>query len=147
MPQIPLHYVDLRAFCYATEDEKRVEEALRTLLPEEFEIERVESEGHYGDRILVLSARVENADDVRHVLSRLADLESLDTLLGELDDRVTENTELFLRLDKQAAFEGEIRLGNGITFRAKVEAYPAKKEQAVENARDVLERLRDETEP
>ncbi len=145
MPQIPLHYVDLRTFCYATEDEKRVEEALRTFLPEEFEIERVESEGHYGDRILVLSARVENADDVRHVLARLADLESFDQLIDELDERVTENTELFLRLDKQAAFGGDVRLGDGITFRGKVEAYPAKKEQAVENAEDVLERLRDES--
>ncbi|QFU83680.1 RNA-binding protein [Natronorubrum aibiense] len=144
MPQIPLHYVDLRTFCYATEDEKRVEEALRTFLPEEFDIERVESEGHYGDRILVLSARVENADDVRHVLARLADLESFDQLIDELDERVTENTELFLRLDKQAAFGGDVRLGGGITFRAKVEAYPAKKDQAVENAREVLERLRDE---
>ncbi|ELZ21372.1 RNA-binding protein [Natrinema limicola] len=148
MPQIPLHYVDLRTFCYATEDEKRVEEALRTFLPdrddEPFEIERVESEGHYGDRILVLSARVENADDVRYVLSRLADLESFDDLIDELDERVTENTELFLRLDKQAAFEGDVRLGDGITFRGKVEAYPAKKEKAVENAEEVLERLRDE---
>ncbi|WP_137291666.1 RNA-binding protein [Natronorubrum halophilum] len=143
MPQIPLHYVDLRTFCYATEDEKRVEEALRTLLPEEFEIERVESEGHFGDRILVLSARVEKANDVRHVLSRLADLESFDELIDELDERVTENTELFLRLDKQAAFGEEIRLGDGITFRGKVEAYPAKKERAVENAEEVLERLRD----
>jgi RNA binding exosome subunit len=148
MPQIPLHYVDLRTFCYATEDEKRVEEALRTFLPdgddEPFEIERTESEGHYGDRILVLSARVENADDLRHVLSRLADLESFDELIDELDERVTENTELFLRLDKQAAFGGDIRLGDGITFRGKVEAYPAKKEQAVENAEAVLERLRNQ---
>ncbi len=148
MPQIPLHYVDLRTFCYATEDEKRVEGALRTFLPDRdddpFEIERVESEGHYGDRILVLSARVENADDVRYVLSRLADLESFDDLIDELDERVTENTELFLRLDKQAAFEGDVRLGDGITFRGKVEAYPAKKEKAVENAEEVLERLRDE---
>ncbi|WP_049921010.1 RNA-binding protein [Halopiger djelfimassiliensis] len=144
MPQIPLHYVDLRTFCYATEDEKRVEEALRTFLPEEFEIDRAESEGHYGDRILVLSARVENADDVRHVLSRLTALESFDRLIAELDDRVTENTELFLRLDKQAAFEGDVRLGDGITFRGKVEAYPATKSAAVENAETVLERLRDD---
>ena len=148
MPQIPLHYVDLRTFCYATEDEKRVEQALRTFLPERdgepFDLERTESEGHYGDRILVFSARVENADDVRHVLSRLADLESFDDLIDELDERVTENTELFLRLDKQAAFEGDVRLGDGITFRGKVEAYPAKKDKAVENAEDVLERLRDE---
>ncbi|ELY95979.1 RNA-binding protein [Natrialba taiwanensis] len=145
MPQIPLHYVDIRTFCYATEDEKRVEQALRTFLPEEFEIDRAETEGHYGDRILVLSARVENADDVRHVLSQLTELESFDTLLDELDDRVTENTELFVRLDKQAAFEGTVRVGDGIMFRAKVEAYPAKKEQALENARDVLERLRNES--
>ncbi|SDK69870.1 RNA-binding protein [Natronorubrum texcoconense] len=144
MPQIPLHYVDLRTFCYATEDEKRVEEALRTFLPEEFEIERAESEGHFGDRILVLSARVERADEVRHVLSRLADLESFDDLIDELDERVTKNTELFLRLDKQGAFAGDVRLGTGITFRGKVEAYPAKKEQAVENAEEVLERLRDD---
>ncbi|WP_312908799.1 RNA-binding protein [Natronosalvus caseinilyticus] len=141
MPQIPLHYVDLRTFCYATEDDKRVEAALRRFLPEEFEIDRVESEGHYGDRILVLSARVENADDVRHVLSQLTDLEAFDRLLAELDDRVTDNCELFLRLDKQAAFGGDVRLGEGITFRAKVEAYPAKKPQAVENAETVLEEL------
>ncbi len=144
MATIPLHYIDLRTFCYATEDEKRVEEALWTFLPEEFEIDRTESEGHYGDRILVFSARVENADDIRHVLSRLADLEEFSRLIDELDDRVTENTELFLRLDKQAAFSEEVRLGDGITFRAKVEAYPAKKAQAVENAEDVLERLRTE---
>ncbi|MFP8956403.1 RNA-binding protein [Natrialbaceae archaeon A-CW3] len=141
MPQIPLHYVDLRTFCYATEDDKRVEQALRRFLPDEFDIERVESEGHYGDRILVLSARVENADDVRHVLAQLTSLESFDRLITELDQRVTENCELFLRFDKQAAFGGDVRLGEGITFRAKVEAYPAKKEYAVENAEEVLEEV------
>lgn len=144
MGQIPLHYVDLRTFCYVTEDEKRVEEALRFLLPEETPIDRTESEGHYGDRILVLSARVENADDVRYVLSKLASGAEIDRLIDELDDRVTENTELFLRLDKQAAFNGRVELGAGITFRGKVEAYPAKKPQAVENAREVLDRLVDE---
>ncbi|WP_144901153.1 RNA-binding protein [Halobellus captivus] len=140
MPRIPFHYVDLRTFCYETEDEKRVESALRTFLPEEFEITRAESAGHHGDRIVVLSARVENADDVRHVLARLTELPEFDALLDELDDRVTDNTELFLRLDKQAAFRGDVRRGDGITLRAKVEAYPATKESAVGNAREALER-------
>ena len=71
MSSVPFHYVDLRAFCYATEDEKRVEGALRTFLPEEFPVDRAESEGHHGDRIVVLSARVENADGIRHVLDRV----------------------------------------------------------------------------
>ena len=138
MSSVPFHYVDLRAFCYATEDEKRVEAALRAFLPEEYPVDRVESEGHHGDRIVVLSARVENAADVRHVLDRIMELDDIDTVIGELDERVTDNTELFMHLDKQAAFGGDIALGEGITFRAKVEAYPATKEAAVENARDAL---------
>ncbi|MFC6904451.1 RNA-binding protein [Halalkalicoccus tibetensis] len=138
MAAVPLHYVDLRAFCYATEDEKRVEDALRTYLPEEAEVERIENEGHHGDRILVFSARVENADGIRHVLDQLRGSADLDRVRDQLDDRVTENCELFLYLDKQAAFGGEARLGEGITLRAKVEAYPAKKESAVENVREIL---------
>jgi RNA binding exosome subunit len=139
MPSVPFHYVDLRAFCYATEDEKRVEQALRTFLPEDTEIEHQTSEGHHGDRIVVLSARVERADEMRHVLSRLSDLDEIDRLYDELDERVDENCSLFLQLDKQAAFAGDVRLGDGLTVRSKVEAYPAKQEKAVANAREALD--------
>jgi RNA binding exosome subunit len=138
MAETPFHYVDLRAFCYATEDEARVERALRTLLPEEFPIDRAASEGYHGDRIVVLSARVENADDVRHVLDRLADLD-LDRVREELDDRVNDNCALFMRLDKQAAYGGRIERGEGLELRGKIEAYPAKKATAVENAAAALE--------
>jgi RNA binding exosome subunit len=138
---VPFHYVDLRAFSYATEDDRRVERALRTLLPEDVELDRAESTGHLGDPILVLSARVDRADEVRHVLGTLASAEDFDRIEAELDDRVTDNCELFVRLDKQAALGGEVRLGEGITLRAKVEAYPAKREHAVENAREALTAL------
>lgn len=143
MASIPFHYIDLRSFCYVTEDEERVEDALRTFLPEEFELQRTESEGHYGDRILVLSARVENADEMRTILDAFAELpdEELETVRDELDERVNENCTLFVTLDKQAAFSGEVTLGDGITLRAKVEAYPAKKESAIENVRDALDDL------
>ena len=139
MPRVPFHYIDLRTFCYATEDEKRVEAALRQFLPEEFEIDRVENTGHHGDRIVILSARVETADRMRVVLDQLAALDSIDRVLDELDERVDDNCSFFLRLDKQAAFNGLVRLGEGITFRAKVEAYPAKHEKAVANAREAIE--------
>jgi len=143
MASVPLHYVDLRAFCFVTEDDERVEATLRTFLPEEFPIERAQSEGYHGDRILVLSARVENADDIRTVLDTVADLpaDDLDSVRAELDERVDENCSLFVTLDKQAAYNGEVRLGEGITLRAKVEAYPAKHETAVENARELFARL------
>ncbi|PSQ05299.1 hypothetical protein BRC92_02425 [Halobacteriales archaeon QS_4_69_31] len=141
MSSVPLHYVDLRAFCYATEDDERVEAALRTFLPEDVDIERATSEGHHGDRILVLSARVERADGMRCVLDRVAEVDDLDAVVAELDDRVDENCAFYLTLDKQAAYRGEVRRGDGITLRSKVEAYPAKREHAVENVRELFESL------
>ena len=140
---VPFHYLDLRAFCYATEDQKRVETALRTFLPEDHPIDRTESEGHHGDRIVVLSARVENADGIRHVLDRLTELADIDRIVAELDERINENNALFVRLDKQAAFGGRVELGEGLTLRGKVEAYPARREAAIENAREAFEELLD----
>jgi RNA binding exosome subunit len=139
MAAVPFHYIDLRAFCYATEDEQRVETALRTYLPEDVELQRQVSEGHQGDRIVVLSARVETADEMRVVTDRLADLDDLDAVVDELDERVDDNCSFFLTFDKQAAFEGRVARGDGITLRAKVEAYPANKSAAVENTREFLE--------
>lgn len=143
MASVPFHYVDLRTFCYATEDEKRVEQALRRYLPEEYDVERVENTGHHGDRIVVLSARVDNADDVRHVLRQLSELPDIETVVAELDQRVDDNCSFFLRLDKQQAFKGVVTRGDGLTLRAKVEAYPAKKDAAVENAREALAQARE----
>lgn len=135
---VPLHYLDLRAFCYGTEDESRVEDALRTLLPEEVGVERMSSEGHHGDTIVVLSARVERTDQIRHVLSRLREAGLLEVVGDEIDDRLDDNNSLFVHLDKQAAAQGDLRLGEGIAVRAKVEAYPATREAALENVREVL---------
>jgi len=145
MSAVPFHYVDLRAFCYATEDEKRVEAALRTFLPEDVEIEREETEGHHGDRILVLSVRLERADEVRHVLSALARLDDFQRLIDELDQRVDDNCAFFIQLDKQAAYKGDVELGTGLMLRGKVEAYPAKKEKAVETAEEALQELAEES--
>ena len=141
MSAVPFHYVDLRAFCYATEDERRVAAALRTFLPEDADLEREETEGHNGDRILVLSVRLERADEVRHVLSRLAEMDDLDGLLDELDERIDDNCAFFLGLDKQAAYGGDVRLGDGLMLRGKVEAYPAERERAIETAETALEEL------
>jgi len=146
MSNVPFHYIDLRAFCYETEDEKRVADALRTLIPgddegsgDEIELERETTEGHHGDRILVLSARLERADDIRYALSKLRDSPDLDTITEELDKRVAEDCSFFVHLDKQAAYrKGKAELGDGISLRGKVEAYPAKRESAIENAREAL---------
>lgn len=135
---LPFHYVELRAFCYATEAEARVAAALRTLVPEDAEIERAAGEGHFGDPIVILSTRLERADDVRYVFSRLREHLDFEAISAELPDRIDDNNALYLTLDKGAAVGGAIRLGDGITVRAKVEAYPATRERAIENVREAL---------
>jgi hypothetical protein len=142
---VPFHYVDLRAFCYATEDEKRVGDAIRTFLPgdADLELDRQVTEGFHGDRILVLSVRLERADEMRHVLSTLAELDDIEGVVAELDQRVDDDCTFFLAVDKQSAFRGQVERGNGITLRAKVEAYPAKKAAAVENVRETFAELRE----
>jgi RNA-binding protein len=142
MASVPLHYIDLRAFSYATEDDKRVADALRTFLPEEWEsLDRAVTEGYHGDRIVVLSTRVERADDVRNLLDSLTNLDGIEEVIAELDQRVDEDCTFFLTLDKQAALRGEVALGDGITLRGKVEAYPAEKDSAVSNVRGILTSL------
>ncbi|MDX1748090.1 MAG: RNA-binding protein [Halobacteriales archaeon] len=138
MGSIPIHYVDVRAFCFATEDDARVESALRTLLPEDQVLTRETSQGHHGDRIVVLSARIENADGIRATVDRIRGIDEIDRVRAELDRRVDDDCALFIRFDKQAAFQGRVRLGEGILVRVKIEAYPARREAAIDNARAVL---------
>ena len=132
------HYTDLRGFCYATEDEERVERAIRHYLPEEYPVERDTSEGHHGDEIVVLSARVDNADDVRHVMEKVLEAGERDRIIDEIEERVDDDCSFHLRLDKQEAYSGISALGEGLHLRAKVEAYPAKREKAVEAVRRSL---------
>ncbi len=136
---LPFHYVDLRAFCYATEAEDRVRDALRTVLPDDATIDATEGEGHHGDSILVLSARVERATEIEMIFDRLERDLGFDRLRSELDQRLDDNNALYIGLDKQAAARGDLAFGNGLTLRAKVEAYPANRDAALENARSALQ--------
>ncbi|MFP4633222.1 MAG: RNA-binding protein [Halobacteriales archaeon] len=123
------HYVDLRAFCYATERLDRVRRALELFLPDDVDVDVESTEGHYGDGIEVLSVRLERADQLRYVFDRVLDA---DVDLDEVEERVDDDCVFHLRLDKQRAYDGEPSLGRGIELRAKAEAYPARRENAVE---------------
>jgi RNA binding exosome subunit len=135
---VEFHYTDLRGFCYATEDEECVERAIRHYLPEDYPVERETNEGHHGDEIVVISARVDNADDVRHVMEKVLEAGERDRIVDEIEERVDDDCSFHLRLDKQEAYSGISALGEGLHLRAKVEAYPAKREKAVEAVRRSL---------
>jgi len=111
-------YVDLRVFAHATEDPERVLTAVRNVLPSEsvdsVVFNRFSLTGHHGNSIVLFEARVKDRKVVQAVFARfcsglgLMDKEVLAESIAEHLDRGN----LYVRLDKQSAFLGELRLGS-----------------------------------
>ena len=137
------HWVEVRTFCHATEEEDRVLAAVRTVMPEG-EVHRDTLEGHFGNPLIVLTARTDAAADVRAVWSRIVAAIGAGEALRELDARLDDDLVFHLRLDKQRAYRGEIAKASSpdvIAVRAKVAAFPKKREVATRALRALLEGL------
>lgn len=128
-----------RAICHATEDGAKVEQALRTVVGDAT-VERFQTDGHFGNPIEVLGATLDQEDEIMDFLSRLTEEDILE-VASTLDVRMDDACQVFLRLDKQKAYVGELRLGTGedvIAVRVKVRAYPARPEIAAAIMKEVL---------
>jgi RNA binding exosome subunit len=114
---MPIAYVDVSFFAHATEDEAKAIEATRNLLPtsqlENIVFNRSNLRGHHGNPITLFETKIEEKDIVKTVAENLSsNLGALDkeTLLREINLHV-EKGSLYLRFDKQAAFQGTFKLG------------------------------------
>ena len=114
--QSAVAYIDIRVFSHATEDEAKVIEAIKKILPPIYAdtiiLEKHVLSGHHGNPITFFDARVKDKETLRAIVEKIAtNLNTLDkeTLSSRLDEH-TEKGSLYLRLDKQAAFMGEFKL-------------------------------------
>jgi len=135
----PVHYLDIRAFAYATEIDARVREAVQTVIDDAGPVEAVDSSGHGGAPITLLQARIQRTRAIDTVITGLEGVVGLSP--DALRDRITADGELYLSVDKQAAYEGAIEDGDGIIIRSKLEAYPATRENTVAAAAPLIEFL------
>jgi RNA binding exosome subunit len=136
-PFLALH---ARAFCHASEDLDRVKLALSTAVGTET-IKTSKTEGHHGNPIIVLEAVVEDDDGIRRFFERLG-TDDLETIARTLTERIDDGCNLFIRIDKQSAVTGKIRLGKDddvLSVRLRVRAYPAKFEVASRSVHDFIE--------
>jgi RNA-binding protein len=137
-----IHRVSFRTFVAATEDEERVKEALSIFVPLDG-ISVVTATGHYGNSIKILDAILKKRDGLGFFSILREQLPRVDLvrLRRELPERVDEKNELHLRLDKQAAFKGKVYLTDStdaIVVTALIESYPAKYEEALRIAGELL---------
>ncbi len=134
-----IHNISYRLIVYGTEDEEKVLEALRNILPGAAP-EREEAEGYHGNPITVLRGRITRRRALREFMESFREV--FRGRMDELKDRFDDNGNLFLRLDKQEALKGKwqpVEHGDAIHLKIKVEAYPARREVAAENIKGFLE--------
>ncbi|NWF97132.1 MAG: hypothetical protein HXY34_13400 [Candidatus Thorarchaeota archaeon] len=126
--------ITTRAYSRGTEVLSRVQTAVLSLYPEAVR-ERVDlkvtpTEGHNQSPIMVLSADLRGKKDCHHVLtSILGRLEPSDrqTLMSTLEQRLDENCTLYIRVEKQDAYLGRVRLAVGpdlISIQVHLRDYP-----------------------
>jgi RNA binding exosome subunit len=124
--------LSFRTFSHATEDPERVERALRFVSGAGV-VKRSTTSGYHRNPIIVMEARVTDGKGIKAVFRSLG-REELQRLLESLDRRMDEESFFFFRLDKQEAYLGNIKSGEGddvIAVRAKVKSYPQNRSNAL----------------
>ncbi len=143
MPQIPVAYVDIRFFAHATEDVNKVIEAVQNVLPsghaEDIVFNKRNLRGHYGNPITFFEAKIKNKEAIRALVENLSSyLSEVDkeTLRREIHLHV-EKGSLYIRLDKQAAFRGKLRLCTSDPLHIRVRFRKTKIEDIVKICREL----------
>ncbi|MEI7826863.1 MAG: RNA-binding domain-containing protein [Euryarchaeota archaeon] len=137
------HSIAVSAFVQGTEDESKVATAFRLIVPENVRIDRQPVTGHFGNAIVVLKAQTGEAQAIRQVIDAIRNKlpkRDLMQLRRQIPQYLSERCTLVVKFNKQTAACGALELGTNdpIVVRARIAAYPARVEIAVEIARDVL---------
>ena len=126
MCQTNVAYIDVRFFVHATEDPDKVIKAVHHILPancvDDITFKKNTLRGHYGNPITLFETRIKKKDAITALLKNVfSNLEESDreSLLRGMDLHV-EKGSLYIRLDKQAALQEEMRLCTADPIRLRV---------------------------
>lgn len=141
--KFPIAYVDLRFSAHATEDLDKVKKAVFNLFPEdrreELNFRVTVAKGHHGNPITFSETRIKDRGLIETFI------ETISTGLSELDKETilrefhlfVEKCNLYLRLDKQAAFQGEVKLHNADPIHIRVHFTRRNEKSIMEICRDL----------
>ncbi len=145
--QKPVERVEISTFVHATEDRGKVIKAVSKILPMEMELphlEEVQLEGQFRDPILMLKwvfkktqPATETINNVIQSIPIIDRQELMDTLASRIDD----SKNLYLRLDKQKAFTGVVKLGLNDPIRIKARMRVPRKKDPIKHLYDYFQEL------
>ena len=135
-----IHNIKFRAFVYENESVDEISQAILNLLPEA-EIEAEEAEGLMEDKIIILSGTVSKKRYTRTFFNKLLESVDLEKLNNDLERKMDEKGNWFLRFDKSDALDEKFTIldkGDTIHLKIKIAAFPAKKQIAVDKVREAI---------
>jgi len=140
--QATFHWLRIETFCYATEKEDLVGQTFTDLVgTDEFQTDISESE--HGNQMIILQHMVTKQREMDALFKRLGQ-GLLQKFIDDIDNRIDEDCVFYTRLDKQKAVCGEYAVahhGDVISITGKVASNPAKKEVAIRNMTEFLNKL------
>lgn len=140
MASLPIHWIEAHTHAHATEDEARVAKAL-AFACSEGKVRRESLRGHFGNPIVRLTSKVDEARAVRAAWSRWAAAGLLASLARDVEARVDDGGVLHFRLDKQESFLGSLapaKNPDSIDLRVRLRAHPATRAEFLRVARALL---------
>ena len=148
-----IHNIRYRVFVYENEDLDSITQALLNIIPSA-EIEAEEVEGLLQEPMVILNGMVSKKRETKEFLNNLLaiDKDQLTKLYNDLDKKMDEKGNLFLRLSKEFTSvdseddDSEVDVsqwkildgGDSIHLKVKIAAYPAKKEVALNKLDEVF---------
>ena len=122
----PIGYIDVQVFAHATEDPEKVLIAVRNILPEELSehavFQKTSLTGHHTNPITLFRTKLTDKQALPTALQKIgAGLAALDKVTLDRNMKLhLEKGNLYLRFDKQSAYQSEIRFSQNDPIRFKI---------------------------
>jgi hypothetical protein len=124
--KLPIGYIDVRVFAHATEDSEKVLTAVRNILPVELGetavFKKTMLTGHHGNPIFLFEAKFADKQLLPVALQTIgAGLTALDKEKLDRDLKMhLEKGNLYLRFDKQSAYQSKVRFSQNDPIHFKI---------------------------
>lgn len=145
--KLPIANINIRFSVHATEDPEKVKEAANYLFsPDHIEdviFKKKTLKGHYGNPISLFEAQIRDSRIIKAVVENLSSslCQSDKERIARESILFIEKNSLYLRLDKQAAFRGELKLQRTdpiyIRIQFKIHSKKSRTDDVVEICRDI----------
>ena len=138
----PIGYINVRAFAHATEDPEKVLTAIRNTLPKELgenaAFKKTSLTGHHKNPIILFETKLTDKQALPTALQKIgAGLTALDKETLDSDIKLhLEKRNLYLRFDKQSAYQSELRFSQNDPIRFKIHFKNKTPEEIVEICRN-----------